>query len=251
MKQLHILWLRFLNNKYFGNCLCWLFSNNIPCLRHLPYRFSLQHHPNKQKLAAPIFWGFYEQHEIKLTQKHFTGMYDVVELGSSAGVMSSFILSKLSGKKYIAVEGNSFLNNTFWQNVNKYNRNNCTVTLCNQLIGNKNEATSFAVQDKVLESNFYSTGGKVINTTATTLSNLLQKQQIEAYSLFADIEGAEIFFIEDDNTALTNCKEICIELHEGKFGNQQLTAASMITQLQSIGFAIAGQSDMTWYFIRA
>lgn len=250
MQQLYILWLRFLNNKYFGACLCWVFNGTIPCLRHLPYRFSLQQHPNKNKLAAPIFWGFYEQHEIKLTQQFYTGQYDVVELGSSAGIMSSFVLGKLSGKKYIAVEGNSFLNNTFWQNVNLHNKNKCKVTLCNQLIGNKNEATSFAVQDKVLESNFYSQGGTVVNTTATTLSSLLQQHGVSNYSLFADIEGAEIFFIEDDASALTHCKEICIELHEGSFGSRFLNAVAMVQQIQKLGFIVAGRSDMTWYFKR-
>ena len=57
------------------------------------------------KTKAQIFWHIYEGAEIKFIHKYFPSGFDTIELGSSIGVVSSFIRSKMSKEnKLICVE---------------------------------------------------------------------------------------------------------------------------------------------------
>ena len=70
---------------------------------------------------AALFWGIYESAEVRFVKEYLRGDLDVVELGSSLGVVSCQILRKLRpGSRLVCVEANPHLLGILRKNLERH-----------------------------------------------------------------------------------------------------------------------------------
>ena len=199
-------------------------------------------------IKSLLFWRIYEGAEAKYVMKFINDEHDIVELGSSLGVIAS-LAGKYSGnKKIVCVEINSDLIPVIEKN----------------LIYNKVENYSIqniAIGDSVdlwftpgLHSSHGQVGQRVsdksIKIKAVTLSELLKIEQITDYKLICDIEGSEIDILLSDPQSLKNCHTIIIETHKTERNGQIYQPADMKEIIINLGFVCVEERDVNYVFSR-
>ncbi|HLX92635.1 MAG TPA: FkbM family methyltransferase [Puia sp.] len=222
-------------NDFVGGIILAFFRKTVPDIRWPGFRFYLRESGTSRKNVASIFWGFYEAAEIRLIEKYFEGNTDIVELGGSLGVVSAHIMSKLRpGKKFIAVEANPHLVNNLLLNVERFKKNGTH-------FGIRNNAIQYFVEQARFHISADTTGSRVglatpdnlhgVSIPATTLSQIVNQELLDNFSLVCDIEGSEIEVILLDAGALSKCANLFIELHEVEYNNVRYTPDEMLARL--------------------
>ncbi len=185
----------------------------------------------KAKTKAQIFWGIYESAERRFVTQYLTDEYDVLELGSSLGVISSLIMEQLKGnKRLFCVEANPDLIEKIRVNLSE-NTSNKNYTISNLAVSTNNERTSFARGASTLAGRLSSlsltTESETFSLQASTLGEICTLHGLGDYVLVSDIEGAEAFFINTPPgvSGLDSCKLLIIELHN--------TPTHTVTQLRN------------------
>ncbi|MDX6611681.1 MAG: hypothetical protein QOD75_867 [Blastocatellia bacterium] len=171
------------------------------------------------KTKAMLFWGLYESAEIRFIQRHLRRDLDVVELGGSIGVVTCQIRKLIaSDRKVICVEANPKLIGSIQNNLH-LNKLTAGVAILNRAIGYDSAHTQ-AVPMNFSGDNL---GGHIssssdtdhkVNVERGTLSQILEDNSLDSYVLVSDIEGAEAGIALNDSSALKNCRQIIIELHD-------------------------------------
>ena len=165
---------------------------------------------------ARLAFRLYESAELRFVDTYLRKDLDVVELGSSIGVVGSVVLGRLdAGCRLIAVEADPDLAEVARGNLRaNAGRSSWTV---------ETAAISYDVQGGVrFVRGATSTGGRLSKEVEgcgdevdlLTLSDLLARHDIGRFALIADIEGAEAGIIGQDESALARCDLMIIELHE-------------------------------------
>jgi FkbM family methyltransferase len=214
---------------------------NIPCLRWKGFRFKMPKEYSSYMNHAAVFWGFYESAELRLINKHLSSELPVIELGGSLGIVSSHIISRIK-QPYKIVEANPMLIETIRTNTSKYNSNRVGVEIINKAVSYSASTVSFAVSVNNTESSLAYNGEtkqdnrNMITIPATTLSILTN--DLSAYTLVCDIEGAEVELIKKDKAALTRCRYIFMEVHKTLFENLTYSQDDIIQLLQQQGFQL-------------
>ena len=186
---------------------------------------------------AALFWGIYESAEARFVQSYLRRDLDVVELGSSLGVISAQIARRLGPSgTLICVEANPHLIGVIEKNV----RRNCALAR-NRIVhgalsydrGEKRSHVAFAIDADNTASSLAGggVGGEVVQVPALTLGELLNEHGVGEYTLVSDVEGAEIGFIENDGE-LSRCRQLIIELHEADWGGRHFTVEEMRETLE-------------------
>ena len=159
-------------------------------------------------IIASIFWGFYESAEIRFAEKYFKGDTDIVELGSSCGIVSSHFVSKLQAyNKIIAVEANSKLLEVLKTNMERYKHNNEEIIILNNVLHYGAAEVSFHISNNTTESRIadeHNHSEHIVTIPAITLDSIVDKYQLNNYSLVCDIEGAEAALFINETAALSN-----------------------------------------------
>jgi len=202
---------------------------------------------------AQIFWLIYESAEIKFIQKYFPTGLDTIELGSSLGVVSSFIRSKMSKEnRLICVEAFPDLCDLTILNLKLNGAYENTKVLNSALnYSDKNShiffnpgasnTTGSISTDKIKENS--------IKITKTSLCNVKEVNCIREYILVMDIEGAEIEIILNEEESLKDCKHLFVELHQTTFDEQAYGVDDMITILiKEHKFRLIDKNDNVCYF---
>jgi FkbM family methyltransferase len=224
----------FLFHPLMGKLIGLIWANRIP---HKGSRIEV---PKMQaRVNAMLFWGAYESAEIRFVQRYLGGDLDVVELGSSLGVVACEIAKKLAGKrKLICVEANEQIFQILRRNVLS-NAPNQEVHFAQGAIDYSGNATvEFAIGDSNLSSHVNDSkeqdapnmNNQVVQ--AVTLSGLLETHGIGDYVLISDIEGAEIGLFVHDLQAFAHCRRIIIELHDTSNGDEKYTVQALIELIQ-------------------
>jgi len=172
-----------------------------------------------------LFWRIYEKAEVRMIRKYYDGSMPVIELGSSIGVISS-ILGKMKKPEVplFCIEANEQLiptltNNLLVNQVRNYQ-------ILHKAVGPKN-ATSvyFSFAPSSLNSKISKTSTD-FRVDTINLIDFVEDQKLNDFFLICDIEGAEIFFINEQIEFLVHCKTAVIELHnisfEGKYYSREL-----------------------------
>jgi len=181
------------------------------------------------KVKAELFWGIYESAEVRFIKNCLRTDLDVVELGSSLGVVTSQILRRLdSDRRLVCVEANPNLLETLRSNI-KQNGNGRSVTIVhgaiaastihgesvNLLLGKDNTVSH--VSERAPSS-------EAIAVRAFELATILKSTGIDGdFALVSDIEGAEASFILSNRAALDRCQQMIIELHETEWQGRTIT----------------------------
>jgi FkbM family methyltransferase len=157
----------------------------------------------------------YEKEEYKAVNKFLNEDLPVIELGAGTGFISCVIDEKLNDKLHVAVEANpkildalkeaKILNNsTFTIHPAAYTSSDDDI----QLNVQKDYRGSSAVGNNINNSNLTDVSG-------TNLKSLIDKYDIDEFSLVCDIEGSEIeLLISEFPVLYENSKTLIIEFHE-------------------------------------
>ena len=215
-------------NQWVGRIISYIYADRIPS-----NGFVIDTSSNVlPRIKARIFWRIYESAEIKFVKQYLRPDLDVVELGSSIGVLSCNI-SKIIGnsRKLILVEANTSLVNNIQSNLRINGLLTANTTILPAAISyDYTEAgtTSFYVGRSNLNSSLES-GSSKISVKSTTLSELLLSENIQHYSLVMDIEGGEVDILLNDIEALDKCEQLIVELHYVSRNGQIYTVEDLVS----------------------
>jgi len=215
---------RLLCNNITGSVIYTFCKENVPDLRWPGFKFRIPQSSVNKEMTASVFWGFYESSEIRFVEKYFRDDLDVIELGSSIGIVSSHIASKLgSGRRLITVEANPFLIETINTNLQKHHNPASTFEVLNKAIGYDSEEVMITItnnntETRVVKSNL---SGDTVAVKTIGLADLIQKFDNKNYALVCDIEGSEVEMLMRETDALKKCSQLFIELHDTVYENKQ------------------------------
>lgn len=172
----------------------------------------------KPSTKARLFWGVYETPEIDFVKKYLRSDTDVIELGSSIGVVASHVGKKLElSKRLICVEANPLLINCLQTNI-ETNVNTKNTFLIHGAIdySSEKEWVEFSISNSSLESKVGHVSGALnfSRVPVTTLSKILSEYNIDDYTLICDVEGAEKALLEYEKESLKRCKQLHIEMKD-------------------------------------
>jgi FkbM family methyltransferase len=187
-------------------------------------------------VKAMLLLRMYESAEQRFVARYMRTDLDVVELGSSLGVVTSQIARRLQrGRRIVAVEANDTLLSIIRANVNI---NAPQVAL--EVVHGAIDYSGAAEVELVLGP--YSFAGHVGSerpgvrsrrVQALTLRKVLMDHSLGDYVLVSDIEGAEVGFIAEEREALGRCRQLLCELHEARRGDRVYSAADLSHLLRS------------------
>jgi FkbM family methyltransferase len=201
---------------------------------------------------AQLFWGSYERTEIRFALRYLQNDLDVIDLGSSIGMIGSLLARRLRPAcRMICVEAHPGLVPVVAANVSR-NAPAARFTVLNRAV---DYATNSGFSQ--LMPSVWSHSGKIgdgeggIRVKSTTLSEILREQGINEYLLVADIEGAEAGLLLEDTHALLGCRQMVIELHNTSFRGKWITSEEMARVLaERHGFNLLDNYGAVYAFAR-
>ncbi len=208
-------------------------------------------------VKAALFWGLYESAEVRFVRDYLRMDLDVVELGSSLGVVTSQILQKVEPDcRVVCVEANPHLLRTLRKNI-EANGKGRKATVVHGAIAEVSKSGD-SVRLSVGEDNTVSriSGGagsqETLLVPAFALSTILQREGINGdFALVSDIEGAEASFIEGDDGALGRCQQLIIELHDTHWQGTAVTIDRFRSVLEQLhGFRLRASHGPVCVFER-
>jgi FkbM family methyltransferase len=201
---------------------------------------------------AQLFWGLYERTEIRFALRYLRNDLDVVELGSSIGMIGSLLARRLCPPcRMVCVEAHPGLARVVARNISR-NAPTARLTVLNRAI-------DYAAKSgfSYLKPSAWSHSGKVVRGETgirirnTTLTEILREQEIGEYILVADIEGAEAGLLLEDGDALAKCRQLVIELHNASFRDNWITSEQMARLLaEEHGFTLLENYGAVYAFAR-
>lgn len=197
---------------------------------------------------ARLVWGLYEKAETQFVQRYLPAGHDVVELGSSLGVVTAHIARKLEhGRRLICVEANPMLAAEISRNVatNAPGQQLEVVTAAIDYSGRR-EVPFRLAQMNVDSRVATACGADTVAVEALALSTLLNRYNVGDYSLVMDIEGAEAEILLSDAAALERCQAIIAEFHEasGAFGSLTIEEMGQIVTSRLGFLQVARRGDI-------
>jgi FkbM family methyltransferase len=244
---------RFLCNDFTGSLLQRLFRHSIPDIRWRGFRFSLPAKGVNKINVAAIFWGFYESSEIRMIRKFFDGNSDVVELGSSLGVVGSHIVSRLKpGKRLISVEANPLLVANIAGNLGRFAGPGVQFKVLNNAIGYQGGRAVMRISDDNTETRMIEKPGELsandLEIDTITLSRIIETEGLSDFTLVCDIEGAEIGIIQSDPQSLKRCRHLFIELHTTSWEGRRFSPEELLSKLVGeLGFQLISNHGPVCY----
>jgi FkbM family methyltransferase len=238
---------RTLSNKTLGNAISSFYNHLIP---FYGTKINVADPAVSGETKAALFWRIYEPAEIRFVKKYLQQDEDVIELGSSIGVMGC-IVSKIQKKgMYISVEANSNLIDLNRKNVS-YNRK-ADYVLLNKAVDYLKEEVSFSVNSnslsgKVIENN---TRGEILTVDTITLNEICDTYNLNKFTLVCDIEGAEIAILLNDENALKKCSKMIIELHNTEYEGKTYLAKDLCDLIISHNFTIVDHRGSVFVFTK-
>ncbi len=236
-----------------GNFLARIFKNRIPAGGCIIDTASPLITPT---IKACLFWGLYESAEIRFVGHYLRRDLDVIELGSSLGVVACHIRKRIDAtRRLICVEANPDLAPLIKQNL-RINGLATNVDVVSKAIdythGSGNTALFVRGRSNLAGVvSLRASANRGLKVDRTTLLQILKESRIGNYALVCDIEGAEAGIILRDKEALLRCKLMIIELHETILSEKPLSIDSLEKSLRSIhDFKLVARHGRVFVFER-
>ena len=197
-----------------------------------------------------IIFGAYEYSEKYLVRKWLPRDTDVIELGSSIGIVSREILHRIDkSNRLVAVEAVPALAALARANIGRLHQPKRWQILSAAIAYHCSEASFTAgpehVAGRVVADN-NRRGEGTITVRTTTLSRILTEFGVSTYSLVMDIEGAEHEVISHDRAALDGCRCLISELHGSEEDKDRFCRA-----LNDIGMTLVERKHSVVAFLRS
>lgn len=222
---------KLLCNDITGSLLRGFFRKTLPDIRWPGFRFIVPPKYVNNGIAASVFWGFYESSEIRYIEQYLSGELNVIEFGSSIGIVSSHIASKLQeGKKLIAVEANPLLIDAIRENIDRYVKTGVSYETINKAIGYETATVHLSITTNNTETRIVNDqrgDGIIVNTCG--LSDIVQQTGWGEYVLVCDIEGAEAAVLENEKACLQQCRQLFIELHDTVYKGTNYSVEDLVS----------------------
>jgi FkbM family methyltransferase len=167
-------------------------------------------------VKAMLFLRMYESAELRFVARYLRTDLDVVELGSSLGVVTSQIARRLEpGRRVVAVEANEDLLSTLRANValNAPGVEIRTVTAAIDYGGAAEVELALGDHSFVARVGADPSAARSRRVRATTLAQVTRDHAIGDFALVCDIEGAELDVFTHERDTLARCRQIVCELH--------------------------------------
>ena len=177
-------------------------------------------------VKAQLFWGLYERSEVRFVRQYLRTDLDVIELGSSLGLISCLIRSMLpASHRLICVEAHPQLIEVIESNLRNNSLAN-NVSVLNKAIYyepvNRLDVSVSSASDTLGSQVVTPEKGNHLRVKTTRLSRIIEENSIGEFCLVSDIEGGEAGLILEEPGALRNCRQIIIELHDTFFKGQAI-----------------------------
>lgn len=235
-----------------GRVFAALFRDQIPCQGCVIDTSSEVVVP---RIKAKLFLRGYEYEEITFVKRYLRPDLDVVDLGSSLGVVAAHIACKLGPeRRLVCVEANPALLECIQTNVHR-NAPHAQVTIVYGAVeypADRRACVRLALGFDNLVSRVVEDGSQEwIPVPAITLSRILLEHGLDDYALVSDIEGSEAGVIEQGGEALAHCQQIIIELHHTTRAGRRVTIGELVRTLQEKhGYRIREQLGSVFVFER-
>lgn len=231
--QIKLIIARILVNDFTGKLIALLFSNKIPFHNLV---IDISNPVIRRRIASSLYFKTYESAEVRFISKYLKNYEGtIVEFGSSIGVVSSTLAKANPKANLFSFEAD----NRFIPIIeNNFKINNIKNAKCfNEIIG----ASGYEFIPG--EDN---TMGKIskTNSVATNLSSLSQiiaKYHFSEFILVSDIEGAEYFVLNEDESIFRNIPLLIIELHPIEIEGKLITVEDLKSRIETLGYEILEQ----------
>ena len=195
-------------------------------------------HPSPRRA---VLRGDYEINERQLIAAHLPPDLPAIELGGSYGIVSHAIRKKLAPTStLVVVEANPALIPVCVANVNLGGSPSRTHVVQAALAYGQAQVR-FRVTQNLHTSHLVfdgSTGPDIVDVASVTLQSLRAAHGITGpFSLICDIEGAELFLLRNDQTALADCVLIIMETHPAAYAQMGGSLDEVTAHLAELGFA--------------
>jgi FkbM family methyltransferase len=194
-----------------------------------------------ESTKASLLFRLYETAEVRFVRRYLPPALDVVELGSSIGVMGAQVLRvQEPGRRLTCVEANPDLLQPLRANTKDGGSRVRIVHGAIHYPEGACETVGFVHGDSNLDGRVGGfSAGRQVQVRAFTLSEVLRESGFGHYALVCDIEGAEAGIVVYDKAALASCRLAVFELHETNFEGQTYTVDRLANQLLDVhGFEL-------------
>lgn len=231
---LHLLWAkkmiaRLLQSRIISQIILRAYRRRIP---HRGARIDVPESVHSF-IASSLFFHLYESAEIRMIRKHLSTNYPVIEFGSSIGGVSCEIARKLAGSnKLICIEANPSLIGCLKLNLAR-NAHGTIFFIKNAMAcGTQTTTGSFQISDNSLISKHIE-GQTGLNVNATDIQQIIIENNITAFSLVCDVEGAEVDIFQPPCAGFEHCELLIIELHEVKRREITYSFSALVALIQN------------------
>lgn len=190
------------------------------------------------RIKAKLFLRGYEPMEINFVKKYLQPDRDVIDLGSSLGVVASHVGRQLhAGQRLICVEANPQ-----WMDIIRTNvtRNAPQVQLevvsgAVEYPPDQRSLVELALGFDNLMAHIVEDGAapQGVFVPTISLSKIIECYDVGDYTLVSDIEGSEAGLLEMDGAALVHCRQMIIELHHTVRRDRIILAEGLAAELRN------------------
>lgn len=187
-----------------------------------------------QELEHALYYGYYENNELKIVMSQIKPHDIVMELGTGLGLLSSFCAKKIGSDRVFTYEANPKLEPIIQQNyaLNKVNPN---LQIC--MLGSQAGQANFYISDNLWDSSNiqYNENLQQIDVAVKSFNDEIKKNNPSF--LIMDIEGGEYEVCQYAD--FHNVKKLAMELHEDLIGTEK--AELVKSKLKANGFRLNQQ----------
>lgn len=205
-----------------------------------------------REIRRALRCGAYEAPERALIAAHLPSNLPVVELGGSIGVVGRFIGRKIdSGVRHLVVEANPALP-ALCREVAR-GASDRPVEVISAALDYSGRATiAFKRSSGLLDSRVVPSGRSgAIEVPVVRLAELRERLgSPSAWSLVADIEGAEYDLFSQDVAEFGGCRALILEMHPAAFAERGATLDDFLAMVTARGFRLVEQVGMVAAFTR-
>ena len=184
-----------------------------------------------EDLEEALYYGYYEENELKIIRSQLKPDDIVMELGTGLGLLSTFCASQIGSDRVFTYEANPELKSIIQHN---YALNKVSPHLENCMLGDEPKEVTFYVSDSIWDSSNikYKENLRAVQITVKALNKEIKK--INPSFMIIDIEGGEYELFQDID--FHNVKKLAMELHEFIIGSDK--AISIKSKLTEAGFKL-------------
>lgn len=197
----------------------WLYQRFFPHYEYNGLRFDYPKGASSRARSGGFFFDAYEKQERQLVERYLASEARVLELGGCIGFISCLTNRRLSTEaaaRHTVVEANPVVIPYLKRN---RDLNNCRFQVIQGVVSNK-PAGFHVNREDFLASHLGSEGEPVETVAHFAYDDLPCADEYDTWIM--DIEGAEVAFIEENQSVLPSIRILIVEMHPHKVDSARI-----------------------------